>query len=200
MTRRVVYGLGVWATVACTAMTIASIIMPRWLSYNYHDKLQYSYGLHRRCSSVKGTCDIFPRFKDCVGDKWSFCSMWRTIGFLMSFAVVLQLCTLVTFAVVLLGGVQARSSGWKIICPLLLLSGVVQCIVMSIVAFLFDHDDRFFEGWYLDNSWILCTISWGLLVLTSASILGTALYLPGEGGYELIPNSQYSGHEVEEEE
>lgn len=200
MTRRVVYGVGVWLTAACTAMTIASIILPRWLSYSPNDEREYSYGLHKRCSSVKGTCDSFPQYKDCEGDKWDFCSMWRTIGFLMSFAVVLELCTLVSFAVIIMGGIQMRSTGWKVVCSLLLLGGIVQCVVMAIVSFLYDNDDRFFEGWYLDTSFILCTLSWSVLVLASTGIFGCAMYLPEEGGYELIPNFRpYSDIEVEED-
>ncbi|KAF2193816.1 hypothetical protein K469DRAFT_712648 [Zopfia rhizophila CBS 207.26] len=203
MTRRIVYGFGLWLTVACTAMTVASIVMPRWLSYSPNDKREFSYGLHSRCSNVKGTCDRFPRFEDCEGDKWSFCSMWRTVGFLMSFAVVIELCTFVSFAVIIMGGVQRRSTGWKIVCSLLLLGGIVQCTAMALVSFLFDNDDRFFDGWYLDNSWILCTVSWSVLVITSVGIAATAIYLPEEGGYELIPNYNYNRSidlEVEEDQ
>jgi hypothetical protein len=54
-------------------------------------------------------------------------------------------------------------------------------------AFLYDTDERFFPGWQLDTSWILCTVSWSLALLTGVGI-GAAVYaLPEEGGYELIP-------------
>lgn len=59
-----------------------------------------------------------------------------------------------------------------------------------IQAYLFDHDERFFPGWKLDVSWILCTISWGLLALTSTCIGAATYVLPSEGGYELIPGEQ----------
>lgn len=55
-------------------------------------------------------------------------------------------------------------------------------------AFLFDHDDNFWEGWYLDISWSLCTASWTILLLTCLGIIASALYLPTEGDYELIPD------------
>jgi hypothetical protein len=55
-------------------------------------------------------------------------------------------------------------------------------------AFLFDHDDRFFEGWYLDASWSLSTASWSILILTALGITASALYLPAEGDYEMIPD------------
>ncbi|KAF2465542.1 uncharacterized protein BDR25DRAFT_84885 [Lindgomyces ingoldianus] len=198
MTRRLVYSSGLFLTIACTAMTIASIVLPRWVSYSPKDKRELSYGLHTHCSSITGICKPFPQFEDCARDKWSFCSMWRTVGFLISFAVVVELCTLVTFFVIISGGVQRRSTGWTIPCSLLLFASIIQCAGMAIVSFLFDHDERFFDGWYLDNSWVLCTVSWSVLFLTSAGITASALYLPEEGGYELIPDRCYD-LEVEED-
>jgi hypothetical protein len=53
-------------------------------------------------------------------------------------------------------------------------------------AYLFDNDDRFFVGWRLDSSWILCTVSWVILVLSAAGVIVSAYILPPEGGYELI--------------
>jgi hypothetical protein len=66
-------------------------------------------------------------------DKY-FCNMWRTVGFLVSFDVVLELCTLVSFAVVIAGGVQRRVAGWSVISGLLLFSGIVQMAGMAIVV------------------------------------------------------------------
>ena len=54
-------------------------------------------------------------------------------------------------------------------------------------AYLYDNDDRFFPGWRLDTSWILCTVSWSVMVLLAAGIVAAALLMPSEGGYELIP-------------
>lgn len=54
-------------------------------------------------------------------------------------------------------------------------------------AFLYENDERFFPGWRLDSSWILCTVSWSVLALTGAGIGACAYALPEEGGYELIP-------------
>jgi len=55
-------------------------------------------------------------------------------------------------------------------------------------AYLFDHNERFYEGWYLDASWSLCTASWAILFLTAVGMTASALYLPPEGDYELIPD------------
>ncbi|KAF2020907.1 hypothetical protein BU24DRAFT_10711 [Aaosphaeria arxii CBS 175.79] len=184
MTRRTVYGIGLVFAIACTIMTIASIAIPRWVSYSPNDKRQFSIGLHSRCSTVTGTCTSYPKPRDCKGN---FCHMWRTVGFLISFAVVVELATLVSFVVIIAGGVQRRTAGWKIASTLLVLGGIIQCAGMAIVAYLFDNDERFFEGWYLDLSWTLCTASWSLLVLTSLGMAASALYLPAEGDYEVIP-------------
>jgi len=169
-------------------MTIVSITIPRWVRYesDIGGDIKFSYGLHRKCSTVTGTCDPFPTERDCEGDG-TFCALWRSVGFLMSFTVIIEFASAVAFAVVLLGGVQQRTYGWKMVCSLLACASFTQMAGMSIVAYEFDHDARFFPGWKLDVSWILCSVSWGLLALSAAGI-GVATYaLPSEGGYELIP-------------
>ena len=60
-------------------------------------------------------------------------------------------------------------------------------------AYLFDYDDRFFQGWKLDKSWILCTVSWSIAALSAGFISLSAFVFPSEGGYELIPSERY-GH------
>ncbi|RYN60766.1 hypothetical protein AA0114_g849 [Alternaria tenuissima] len=190
MTRRIVYGVGLILTLACTIMTIASISMPRWVSYSPNGEREYSYGLHSRCSAVTGTCVPFPKMSDCTKDP-SFCNMWRTVGFLTSFGVVVELCAIVSFIVIISGGVQRRAAGWQVAVGVLSFSAIVQCAGMAIVAFLFDNDDRFWKGWHLDLSWSLCTASWTILFLTSVGIAVSAFYLPVEGDYELIPEEYY---------
>lgn len=197
MTRRIVYGIALWATVAVTAMTIASIVKPHWLAYEVegHGKhakpVKISYGLHQRCDSVSGTCSEFPEYADCHGDNWSFCSRWRSVGFLMSFAVIIQLAALIGYGVVIVGGKQKRDKGWKMVSGLMIVAGVVQCAAMSIVAFLYDNDERFFPpGWRLDSSWILCTVSWAFSFMIATGLIAAAIVLPEEGNYELIPDGR----------
>lgn len=155
-------------------MTIASIVLPRWISWDSASvrrldssnsithlfardfgfqshinhlggtlltliqrtgqKIHYSYGLHRRCSSLTDACDDFPQYEDCHGSNRAFCSLWRSMAFLMSFAVIVECATLIAYAVVILGGKQKRDQGWKIVCTLLTVSGLVQCAVMAIVV------------------------------------------------------------------
>jgi len=106
----------------------------------------------------------------------------------MSFAVLIELTTMVGYVIVLAGGKQSRDYGWKVICPMLLFIATVQCAGMSIVAYLFDNDARFFPGWQLDTSWILCTVSWSLALLSAIGIAAATYVMPEEGGYELIPD------------
>jgi len=111
----------------------------------------------------------------------------------MTFAAVLELVTLVAYFVVLLGGKQKRETGWKVLVLMLMLVGVVQCASMAIVAYLFDYDDQFSVGWKLDKSWVLCTISWSIAMLSAGFITLSAYIFPSEGGYELIPSERYGG-------
>ena len=55
-------------------------------------------------------------------------------------------------------------------------------------AFLFDHDNRFFVGWKLDKSWILCTVSWVVLLFDIIGISFAAKMMPAEDDYEPIPD------------
>lgn len=55
-------------------------------------------------------------------------------------------------------------------------------------AYLYDNDERFFVGWKLDESWIMCTVSWCISLFCAAVVIAAARVLPSEGGYELIPD------------
>ncbi|CAG8951015.1 hypothetical protein HYFRA_00006412 [Hymenoscyphus fraxineus] len=198
MTRVIVYSAALVAFIAATAMTFASIFIPDWITYTTTTPSTPSspshtftkvIGLHRSCESEHG-CAHFPTVEDCSGTDRYFCSMWRSVGFLMSFAAVLELVTLVAYLVVINGGKQKREAGWKVLSFLLVLVGVVQCASMAIVAYLFDNDDRFFIGWQLDKSFILVTVSWSIAILSAGFISLSAFVFPEEGDYELIPPSE----------
>ena len=60
--------------------------------------------------------------------------MWRTVGFLMSFGVVVELCTLVSFVVIIAGGVQRRVQGWGVVVGVLVFSAFIQGVGMAIVV------------------------------------------------------------------
>ncbi|GAT19864.1 hypothetical protein RIB2604_00604470 [Aspergillus luchuensis] len=125
---------------------------------------------------------------ECHGDNRYFCSMWRSVGFLMSFAIVLEGMTVVAYLIVLSGGKRLRESGWKIVSLLIILSAAVQAASMSLVAYLVDNEDRFASGWVLDESWIFCTVSWCVSLFVAGVLILAGTTLPSEGGYELIPD------------
>ncbi|KAJ9263470.1 hypothetical protein DTO271D3_2181 [Paecilomyces variotii] len=189
LTKTIVYTGSLLVFLAAFGLTIASIIIPKWVSY-HSDKpnFHYSYGLHRRCSSLTDTCEPFPQYEDCHADDRYFCSMWRSVGFFMSFAVVLEGMTVVAYLIILAGGKQLRESGWSILSLLIMLSAAVQAASMALVAYLYDNDERFFVGWKLDESWIMCTVSWCISLFCAAVVIAAARVLPSEGGYELIPD------------
>jgi hypothetical protein len=60
--------------------------------------------------------------------------MWRSVGFMMSFAAVLELVTLVTYLVLIFGGKQRRETGWRVLVFLLVLVGILQVSSMAIVV------------------------------------------------------------------
>ena len=121
-----------------TAMTIAAIFIPDWITWTVDASdgghFTKTIGLHQSCSSTTGTCIRFPHREDCSGTDRYFCSMWRSVGFMMSFAAALELATLVAYVVVILGGKQMRETGWRILAFMLTLVGVVQCASMAIVV------------------------------------------------------------------
>ncbi|KAG9241887.1 hypothetical protein BJ878DRAFT_427101 [Calycina marina] len=196
MTRKPVYAVAVVVFIAATAMTITSILLPSWISYRVFTpggSLTKTIGLHRSCYTVDGTtkCHSFPQDDDCHTSDRYFCSIWRSVGFMMSFTAVVELVTLVAYMVIIGGGRAKREGGWKILAFLLFLVGMLQCAAMSLVAYLYDNDDRFFIGWELGNAWILCTISWSIAILSSVFLSLSAYVFPSEGGYELIPSERY---------
>ncbi|OJJ03299.1 hypothetical protein ASPVEDRAFT_53770 [Aspergillus versicolor CBS 583.65] len=189
LTKTITYTASLIVFLAAFGLSIASIIVPNWVSYHsekptYH----YSYGLHRRCSSLTDTCESFPKRSDCVAEDRYFCSMWRTVGFMMSFAVVLEGMSVVAYLIILGGNKALRESGWKILSILILSAAVVQAASMSVVAYLVDNEARFFVGWRLDESWIYCTVSWCVSVVSAGALIFAGYTLPSEGGYELIPD------------
>ena len=60
---------------------------------------------------------------------------------MMSFTSVLEMATIVAFAVVLIGGRQKRVDGWKVLSAMLVLVGILQCAGMAIVVILHERDD-----------------------------------------------------------
>lgn len=126
-------------------MTLTSIISPNWAAYTVHSPsggtVTDSIGLHRRCTSSSSpagttTCTPFPEESRCSAgdDGRSFCAMWRTTGFLMSFAVVAELAAVVGFLITMAGGKVKRERGWKILGGILGAVAAAQFIGMAVVV------------------------------------------------------------------
>ena len=84
------------------------------------------YPLYHWASTSSLKCVKFPEYSDCHGDERYFCSMWRSVGFLMSFAVVIEGMTIAAFVVLLAGGKQRREQGWGVLAILVALAAGVQ--------------------------------------------------------------------------
>ena len=119
----------------------------------------------------------------------------------------MELACIVAYIIILVGGRGVRESGWKILSALLGLVAMGQMIAMALVvslrlhahrvggeilrqgqAYLYDNDKRFFVGWELDKSWVLCTVSWSVLFFDTLGLVCAATFLPKEDDYEPIPD------------
>ncbi|KAJ9646765.1 hypothetical protein H2204_000457 [Knufia peltigerae] len=194
LTRSIVFSVALFVFLAASGMTIASIIVPNWIAFDgstsHGDPVHYTYGLHRRCSStnIPPSFDSRSTSSNVMADSLQCVHMWRSVGFLMSFAVVLEGMTIAAFAILLVGGKQKREQGWGVLTILVALAAFVQAIGMALMAYLYENDERFFSGWFLDKSWTMCTISWSFQAVCAIAITLAAVVLPSEGGYELIPD------------
>lgn len=108
----------------------------------------------------------------------------------MNFTVVFELAVLIAYITILVGGRGAREAGWKMLAGLLSVVAGGQIIAMALVAYLYDHDNRFFIGWELDKSFVLCTVSWAVLVINAFGVTGAACFMAPEDDYEPIPDDR----------
>ncbi|KAL2129600.1 hypothetical protein VTI74DRAFT_7534 [Chaetomium olivicolor] len=198
MTHAVVYFAALVALLVATTLTLSALLSPTWVSLSVippsGGTVTDTIGLFRRChtsspsspSSATGKCAPFPDAARCRDDG-SFCSMWRTAGFLMSFAFVVELATVVGFFIIMAGGKVKRQGGWKVLGGLLSAVGVVEVGAMAVVAYIYDHDQMFLvPGYRLDSSWLICLGSAGIAMLTGAGLVVSAVLLPPEDGYQLL--------------
>ncbi|KAH7011885.1 hypothetical protein EDB80DRAFT_713068 [Ilyonectria destructans] len=192
MTRVSVYTSALVAFAAATIMIVVSIWVPNWVSYSVTttsgELVEKHIGLHRSCSNLDDPhCRNFPYKELCQDGERYFCSMWRTVGFMASFATILCLAGLVSFAVILSGGKYKRETGWPFVGAMLTLVSVVEFATISIVAYLFENDDQFtIPGWNLDVSFYLGTTSAVISILTAAGLVLSAYLLPPEEGYDFL--------------
>jgi hypothetical protein len=60
--------------------------------------------------------------------------MWRSVGFLMSFSVVLEGMVLLAFIIMFIGGKQRRATGWQALSGMLFAAGAVEAAGMALVV------------------------------------------------------------------
>ncbi|KAG5913955.1 hypothetical protein E4U42_000750 [Claviceps africana] len=196
MTRIYVYSLALAGFAASTVMIIASIFQSSWISYHVTspkgDSFDVNVGLHERCFSTHDPpCTPYPSADLCQGENGRhFCSVWRTVGFLASLSAILCLATLVCFLVVMRGGKYRRETGWPLVSGMLTVVAVVELVVISAVAYLFDHHAQFaVPGWRLDISWTTSLAS-AMVSLAGAVGLAVSAYLMApEEGYDFLDDS-----------
>ena len=158
---------------SATALTLASIIIPNWISFENHTVSNappsiaawHNTDLYRTIIHTSTTpmacigdaparthtlqlsspsspltihehlnCVPFLRSSDCHGDDRYFCSMWRSIGFLMSLGVVVEGMTIAAFLILLLGDKQRREQGWAVLSIMVAIAAAVQAAGMSITV------------------------------------------------------------------
>ncbi|VUC20237.1 unnamed protein product [Clonostachys rosea] len=174
-----------------TALNLASIAVPRWITFSVHagdEKIERQIGLHKSCSTLDSPhCRDFP-YKDlCLYEDRYFCSMWRTVGFLESFTALICLAGLACFVVIIRGGKYKRETGWPVPAFMMTLAATLQFVVISIVAYLYDHDEQFtVPGWNLDASWAMAVSSASICLLSAVGISASAYLIPPEGGYTFL--------------
>ncbi|KAI9172447.1 hypothetical protein HJFPF1_01949 [Paramyrothecium foliicola] len=175
-----------------TAMLVTASWIPHWVSYSVRtgmgETIEQHIGLHRSCSNLDDPpCREFPYRELCVEGERYFCSMWRTVGFMTAFAIILSLACVVSFFVIMGGGKYKRETGWPFVGAMLTLVSVVQFVIISIVAYLYDHDDQFtIPGWSLDSSWYMSTASATICLLSAVGLAVSAYLLPPEEGYDFL--------------
>ncbi|KAK0616031.1 hypothetical protein B0T17DRAFT_539958 [Bombardia bombarda] len=196
MTRRIVYSAALAAVVAATAMTIASVVSTNWITYSVTTKSGHTVydniGLHQRCTSAgtsaSSSCVPFPSDDRCAKNG-PICNIWRTTGFLMNLAVVLQCAVGVGIIISLAGGRVRRTDGWRILSVPLAIDALLQFCSVTFVQYLHDHDDMFIvPGYRLSWAWYLCIASACLTALVPVGMTISAYVLPDEDGYELLPD------------
>lgn len=120
-------------------MTIASLATPNWVSYSVTtakgETFEKKIGLHKSCSSLDSPrCRVFPSPELCQAGERYFCSMWRTVGFMASFATILCLASIVCFLVIMRGGKFKRETGWPFVAGMLSLVAVIELVMISLVV------------------------------------------------------------------
>lgn len=60
--------------------------------------------------------------------------MWRSVGFLMSFAVMLEAMSVLSYLIIITGTKRLREYGWKVLSLLVVLGSIVQIGAVCLVV------------------------------------------------------------------
>lgn len=99
-----------------------------------------------------------------------------------------SLCNFFVASVVLTDRAKTKFR-WKLLSALLFVNVFIQIVAMSLVSYVYENDEKFFIGWKLDVSWMLCTFSWSISLIIAGSIALVGWLLPSEDGYERLRDS-----------
>ena len=125
------------------------------MTYNSNSSvhIHLRYGLTKHCSSyqsldavitddrITGRCERWPTEQDC-GLMPGLCHSWKSAGFLVILAAVLEGICLVGFLAVFNGGYTRRQTGWKILSFLLFFVGTIPPTPNKIFCISFDNNRR----------------------------------------------------------
>ncbi|KAK4177941.1 hypothetical protein QBC36DRAFT_299818 [Triangularia setosa] len=116
----------------------------------------------------------------------TFCSKWRSAGFLLNLSVILSLVALVATMLIMLssGNGSRKRHGWKILVGLMGLAGLVEIGAVGIVAEVKDYEQMFqVPGYELGRAWWIGLES-GLMAVLMALGVGMVQMMGKSDGEE----------------
>jgi len=130
-----------------------------------------------------------------IDEKFGFCELWRTAGYLVQISIALCIATMICSLVILLppfAGRKRREEGWKVLAGLIALNVAAQCTATALITHLYNKDNRFWGGSRLGASFIVSIISWSInvILLVALVALGVTKMAHDTQGYTPIPSSE----------
>ncbi|KAI7859062.1 hypothetical protein BDC45DRAFT_496779 [Circinella umbellata] len=170
------------------ALTIAALVMPKWLSFVAPMPLymETDYGLFRQCRSYTRDCRPFPSEEkgDCTED--GFCELWRAAAAGMVLAAILGGLTILALLGTMCSSRRKRARAWVTLSGLFVLHAIPQAFSMGVIAYLFNSSATFYVGTRYNFSFIICTISWCFSIFLAAVLSLIAILSPPEYAYQPI--------------
>jgi len=137
--------------------------------------------------------DVNPSLtKTFAEEHFGFCELWRTSGYLAQLSLIFSIASLIGILVILVppfAGRKRREQGWKLIAGLIGLCVLTECAAASLIAHLYNTDNRFWGGSRLGTSFILATVAWAVnaILCFALIIVGVSGIARDHSGYSPIP-------------